>query len=152
MKILIISVGKRHDLDLADAINKYQDRITRQLSLEWLIIGPSALSENQARDAESKIITDKLRSDDEVWLLDERGQNIYSPDLSKKLENSSLTAKRLVIIIGGAYGVNDALCNSADFVWSLSNLVFPHQIVRLLLVEQLYRALEIQKGSGYHHK
>jgi len=151
MKILIISVGKKHDLDLADAINKYQDRISRQISLDWLIIAPSTLSENQARDAESKLISDKLGLDDEVWLLDERGQNINSPDISKKLENTSLSAKRLVIIIGGAYGVNDGLRSRADFVWSLSNLVFPHQIVRLLLVEQLYRALEIKKGSGYHH-
>lgn len=151
MKILIISVGKKHDTELAAAINKYRERISRQISLDWLIINPSALSDNLARDAESKSITDRLKVDDEVWLLDERGKNIYSPELSKKLETTSLFAKRLVIVIGGAYGVNDDLRNRANFTWSLSNLVFPHQIVRLLLVEQLYRALEIQKGSGYHH-
>jgi 23S rRNA (pseudouridine1915-N3)-methyltransferase len=87
-----------------------------------------------------------------VWLLDERGEQLSSPALSKKIEVLKVHAvKNLTLIIGGAYGVDDTLRSRADFIWSLSDLVLPHQLVRLVLAEQLYRAGEIARGSGYHH-
>ena len=85
-------------------------------------------------------------------LLDERGKNISSPELSKILMNGFVNSQNFVIVIGGAFGVADELRQRANFVWSLSKLVFPHQIVRLILVEQIYRAQEISSGGKYHHE
>jgi 23S rRNA (pseudouridine1915-N3)-methyltransferase len=152
MKICIISVGKKHDVAIATAIEEYEKRLGRIVSLEWRFIPPSTLDTEVARKVESAKIAEILKSSDMVWLLDERGEQITSPALSSKIQVLKVHAvSRLVIIIGGAYGVDDSLRTRADWLWSLSELVFPHQLVRLLLVEQLYRATEIEKGSGYHH-
>ncbi|WP_457915238.1 23S rRNA (pseudouridine(1915)-N(3))-methyltransferase RlmH [Candidatus Minimicrobia naudis] len=91
-----------------------------------------------------------LRSDDFVILLDERGKNLSSPELSDLIIDG-ISIRRIVFIIGGAYGVTYDLRQKSNVVWSLSNLVFPHQLVRLILAEQLYRAQEIHRGSHYHH-
>ena len=85
-------------------------------------------------------------------MLDERGKNIDSPTLSRILEDELSYGKQIVVIIGGAYGVDDRIHQRADMVWSLSKLVFPHQLVRLVLVEQVYRAQEIARGGAYHHE
>ena len=82
-------------------------------------------------------------------MLDERGKNLSSPELSDLITEH--TDKHIVFIIGGAYGVTSDLRQKSNIVWSLSNLVFPHQLVRLILAEQLYRAQEIHRGSHYHH-
>jgi len=151
MTIRILSVGKKHDPALAAAINEYSERVSRAIKLEWEFVPPSGLPEVQARHDESERLLQRLR-DDIVWLLDERGTQVDSIALSAKLtdvQNSGI--KQLTIVIGGAYGVSKRLIESADFVWSLSKLVFPHRLVRLLLAEQLYRATEIARGSGYHH-
>lgn len=153
MKILIISVGKKHEKWLEQAIEHYQDRVSRSISISWLLISPSQLSADQARNHESVEIIKRLSNDDFVWLLDERGEIVDNFMLDQKLNNVKNTSlKRLVIIIGGAYGVNDELRSRADWLWSLSRLVFPHQLVRLILLEQIYRTLEIERGSGYHHQ
>ena len=85
-----------------------------------------------------------------VILLDEIGKNLSSPELSTLLD-TQFTRGSVTVIIGGAYGVTPELQRRADTVWSLSRLVFPHQLVRVLLIEQLYRAQEIQNGGKYHH-
>lgn len=86
-----------------------------------------------------------------VILLDERGKNISSPELSSKLSDCFLEGKNVTIIIGAAFGVPEIVREKADFVWSVSNLVFPHELMRILLAEQIYRAQEIARGSRYHH-
>lgn len=152
MKITIISVGKKHDSLFSSAIEEYMLRLSRVVDVRWHFISPSGKEELIARKEESALIGTSLKKDSTVWLLDETGTQLSSIDVASKIEilkNSSV--QELQIIIGGAYGVDDQLKQRADFIWSLSKLVFPHQIVRLLLVEQLYRASEIQKGSGYHH-
>lgn len=151
MTIRILSVGKKHDVALVAAIEEYSNRVSRVIKLEWEFVPPSGLPEQQARLDEGERLLQRLR-DDVVWLLDERGTQIDSITLSSKisqLQNDS--TKQLTIVIGGAYGVSKRLHDRADFVWSLSKLVFPHQLVRLILAEQLYRATEIARGSGYHH-
>ena len=87
-----------------------------------------------------------------VILLDERGENISSPELSERLSSAFTSGKQVTIIIGGAYGVSEEVRKRADFVWSVSNLVFPHELMRILLSEQIYRAQEIYRGSKYHHQ
>ena len=151
MTIRVLSVGKKHDADLVHAINDYSERVSRSIRLTWEIIAPSGLPEPQARQDETERVLERLR-DDTVWLLDERGRQIDSPALSKKIQTLQVhSTKQLTIVIGGAYGVDERLHQRADFIWSLSALVFPHRIVRLVLAEQLYRATEIARGSGYHH-
>jgi len=88
---------------------------------------------------------------DYVILLDERGKALDSPTLSKVLEEPLNRSQLVVLIIGGAYGVDESIHERANIVWSLSPLVFPHQLVRLMLTEQLYRAQEISVGRPYHH-
>ncbi len=85
-------------------------------------------------------------------ILDERGKLLDSPGLARLLQGPLNRSQPVMIIIGGAYGVNTALLSRADIIWSLSPLVFPHQLVRLLLAEQLYRAQEITAGHPYHHE
>lgn len=150
MKITIISVG-RTSSDYQVKITEYQKRLSNQ-AIEWLFISPASNDVLKAKELESNQIIAKLKPSDVVWLLDETGEQISSPSLNNKinvLKNSSV--QRLVIIIGGAYGVNNQLKQRATWVWSLSKLVFPHELVRLILVEQLYRASQIDRGTGYHH-
>ena len=152
MNVTIISVGKRHDPSFAQAIQAYQTRLAATLRIEWRLLPPSGKDGALARQAESSAILAAVKHSDTVWLLDEVGENITSTALSAKLTTLQFQGiSKLVIVIGGAYGVADSVRSRANWVWSLSNLVFPHQIVRLILIEQLYRAVEINKGSGYHH-
>lgn len=152
MRLRIISVGKKHDAAIAEAINDYTKRLSRTVQTEWELIAPSGLPELRARTDESERIVQRLRPLETVWLLDERGTQVSSPALSQRLDTLLTSGVgQCTIIIGGAYGVDDALRDRADFIWSLSKLVFPHQLVRLVVVEQLYRATEIARGSGYHH-
>ena len=151
MQITVISVGKKSETSIADAIDKYASRVKRVANFNWEYIAPSGLDGQLARKEESVKILARCKPEATIWLLDERGIQISSPELSQKFEfaqNSS--TQHIIIIIGGAFGVDESVRSRADFVWSLSKLVFPHQIVRLLLVEQLYRAYEINRGSGYH--
>jgi 23S rRNA (pseudouridine1915-N3)-methyltransferase len=153
MKLVIISVGKKHDASLVDAIHDYTARISRSVNVSWEFIVPSGRSGDMARQEESIKILERCKPGALVWLLDETGDQITSPTLAQKLETAqNNSVDNIVIIIGGAFGVDETVHSRADFVWSLSKLVFPHQIVRLLLAEQLYRAYEINRGSGYHHE
>lgn len=151
MKIVIITVGKKNS-PLKEAIDDYLSRINKTDSLKMIYLPSVQKEPNASKQKESLDILAKLKANDTLWLLDETGQQISSTALASKLNVLKVnSASRLVIVIGGAYGVDDKLKNRANWVWSLSKMVFPHQIVRLLLVEQIYRALEINKGSPYHH-
>lgn len=152
MKITIISVGKKNDSSLDTAIAEYSERLNRVIPTTWELIAPSGFDEQKARSHESATILTKIKPSDVVWLLDERGKQLTSPALAAQINVLQYQGvQRLVFVIGGAYGVDEALRERANFVLSLSELVFPHQLVRLLLAEQLYRATEINRGSGYHH-
>lgn len=144
----IITVGKKHEY--ASAIANYEKRLRGSYTLDWQLIPHSMREGTEARRDESDKILAKLAADDYVILLDERGQNLSSPALAELIERS--IAHNITFVIGGAYGVSDDLYERANFTWSLSLLVFPHQLVRLLLTEQLYRAYAITNGLPYHHK
>ena len=150
--IRVVAVGKRHESWVAEGIERYETRLKKPFDVEWLIIAHTAFEADRARQEESERILSRLRDDDFVVLLDERGKNIDSPTLSRILEDELSYGKQIVVIIGGAYGVDDRIHQRADMVWSLSKLVFPHQLVRLVLVEQVYRAQEIARGGAYHHE
>lgn len=152
MAIQIIVIGKKHESWIAEGIERYQKRLKRPFDIEWVILPHSSLTDNRARQEESGRILSRLNANDYVILLDERGKNINSPELSQLLIAPIESSKSIVIIIGGAYGVDDTIQNRSNFIWSLSRLVFPHQLVRLILTEQLYRAQEIISGGPYHHE
>ena len=149
--ITIIAVGKKHETWIEDGLERYEKRLKRPFDVKWILLPHSSRSDLLARQEESQRILSHLQERDYVVLLDETGENVTSPTLSSLLESQFSNSRQLVFIIGGAYGVDERLLARADFVWSLSKLVFPHQLVRLLVIEQIYRAQSIAGGSSYHH-
>ena len=152
MSIKIISVGKKHEDWIRHGIERYQKRLRKPFDIEWQVLPHSSQNGLEARQIESKHILKRLNNDDYVILLDEKGINLNSPALSDLLFDQISKSKNVVIVIGGAFGVDEVLHEKADFVWSLSNLVFPHQLVRLILIEQIYRSQEIANNGKYHHQ
>lgn len=150
--IRVIAIGKRHETWVETGIERYQKRLKKPYDVEWVFLPHSSFEADRARQEESERILSRLKDDEHVILLDERGKNIDSPTLAGLIEDELSRGKQIVMIIGGAYGVDNRIHARADFVWSLSRLVFPHQMVRLILTEQLYRAQEIARGGGYHHE
>ena len=147
MKILFLSVGKKHDPSIAAAIEDFTARVGRYVPVEWRLI-PSG----QALAEEDERVASALGERDFVALLDERGRELDSPGLAGFIEKRlNESTQRLVFVIGGAYGAGDMVKNRADAVLSLSKLTLPHQLARLLLAEQVYRAFTILKGEKYHH-
>ncbi len=152
MPIRIVIIGKKHESWVSEGSERYQKRLKKPFDVEWVILPHSSFDGVRARQDESERIISRLNGSDYVVLLYERGKNVPSPDLSKRLVSILDTSCPIVIIIGGAYGVDEMVMRRANFIWSLSNLVFPHQLVRLLLIEQLYRSQEIAGGRSYHHE
>lgn len=151
MPIRIITVGKKHEDWVADGITRYQKRLKVPFTIEWDLLPHSSLQGDSARQEESQRIISRLKTDDYVILLDERGRQCDSPMIASLFKSQLDHSVSIAIIIGGAYGVTDEVRQRSQFVWSLSPLVFPHQLVRLILIEQLYRCQEITRGGPYHH-
>lgn len=149
MKITILTVGRKHEPWIEQGISRFLERLRPPFEATMEIIPHSGKSNHRAAQEESERLIKRLQSDDFVVLLDERGKNLSSPELSEIITEHA--SRHVVFIIGGAYGVTSEMRARSDIAWSLSRLVFPHQLVRLILAEQLYRAQEIAKNSHYHH-
>lgn len=149
--IRVLAIGKKHESWVDEGIQRYEKRSSKPWDAEWVLLAHSSHEAERARQDESERILARLKSDDFVILLDERGKLLSSPQLASSIETQLASSRQIVMIIGGAYGVNEALTDRADLVWSLSPLVFPHQLVRLILTEQLYRAQSIASNHPYHH-
>ena len=157
MKILLIAIGKTDDDYLVSGIKKYVGRIGHYVSFEMKEIpdprNRKTLSEEQQKKAESFLILSQLQPADQVILLDENGKQSTSVEFSENLEKQMASGvKRLVFVIGGPYGFAQEVYDRANGQLSLSPMTFSHQMVRLIFVEQLYRALTILKGEPYHHQ
>ncbi|WP_299167586.1 23S rRNA (pseudouridine(1915)-N(3))-methyltransferase RlmH [uncultured Arthrobacter sp.] len=155
MALRALAVGRKHEPWVAEGIARYEKRLKKPFDLSWQLIPHSAREGGPARDEESARLLEKLggkNATDYVILLDERGKAVDSPTLAARLQQPLDTSRNITLIIGGAYGVNPEVHQRADFVWSLSPLVFPHQLVRLILAEQLYRSQEIAGRRPYHHE
>jgi len=150
VSVRVLAVGKKHEKWVADGISRYEQRLRKPFDVSWQLMPHSSREGDAARTEESDRILAKA-GDDFVVLLDERGRNVDSPELSRVLQGGFAASRFVTLVIGGAYGVDDRVRGRADFVWSLSKLVFPHQLVRLIVAEQLYRAQEITAGRPYHH-
>ncbi len=156
MKITLCSIGKPHDPNLQKAIDDFTQRISNYFPVEWLIVPPpknaAVMNIEAVKKAEGSAVMNHISKEDFLVLLDERGKNISSPELANLLQQkANESTKRLVFLIGGAFGVDDLLTKRAQFTWSFSKLVFPHMIARLVLAEQIYRACTILRNEKYHH-
>lgn len=151
MSIRVLAVGKKHESWVSEGIERYAKRLKKPWDLSFQLLPHSSRAEDAARTEESERLLAKLKPEDFVVLLDERGKNLDSPGLSAALRRAMDSGRSVTVIIGGAYGVDASVHSRADLVWSLSKLVFPHQLVRLILAEQVYRAQEIANGGSYHH-
>lgn len=148
MKIVIISVGKEKDEVTNSLLKHFELRILRYAPLEWVYIDHLGNKEKEGIK-----ILESIKKDDYVVLLDEKGRDIKSEMLAELLENRMVdSVRKMIFIIGGSYGVSEAVTIRANYVWKLSSLVFPHMLVRVILVEQLYRAFTILRGEKYHHE
>lgn len=150
MKITILTIGKKHEAWIEPGIFRFLERLRAPFAAEMIILPHSNFEGDRARQNESEKLLSHIKHNDFLILLDERGKNLTSIEFSQLIINNS--AQHIVIVIGGAYGVDETVRQRANFIWSLSKLVFPHQLARLILAEQLYRAQEIAKGSHYHHE
>ncbi len=157
MRILLLAIGKTDEDYLANGIRKYVGRIGHYTSFEMKEIpdlrNRKSLSEEQQKTAESSLILNQLQPSDHVILLDENGKQSSSINFAESLEKQMASgAKRLVFVIGGPYGFAKEVYDRANAKLSLSPMTFSHQMVRLIFVEQLYRAFTILKGEPYHHQ
>lgn len=156
MKICLWSVGKNHEPYVKEGVQSFTKRISHYYPVEWYIIpspkNSGMLSDMDLKKKEGETVLGFLQKDDYLVLLDEHGKGIKTEDLAQLIiTRANESTKNLVFLIGGAFGVSDALKKRANFLWSLSPLVFPHQLVRLLLAEQVYRASTIIRNEKYHH-
>jgi 23S rRNA (pseudouridine1915-N3)-methyltransferase len=157
MKIQFWAIGKNHESYVKEGIEDFTKRISNYFPVEWTIIpvpkNAGMMSEMDLKKKEGELILEWLEKDDYLVALDEHGKQLTSEGLAgfiQKISNRSI--KRMVFVIGGAFGLDELILKRADFTWSLSELTFPHQLVRLLLAEQVYRACTILKNEKYHHK
>lgn len=155
MKVEVLAIGKNHDPKLATAIDDYSQRLNHYVGFSWKILDAktsSSASPEYLKKIESELLVSNIDQTDKVILLDETGQQLSSLELADRLQSfMNQSVKKIVFVIGGAYGVSDEIIQRSDLVLSLSKLVFPHQLVRLILAEQLYRAHTILAGEKYHH-
>ena len=157
MKISLWSIGKVNDAYVKEGISEFTKRISKYFPVEWTIIpvpkNAGMMSEMDLKKKEGEIILQWLRQDDYLVALDEHGRQFSSEGLSEFIqERASASTKNIVFIIGGAFGLDETVLKKAKLKWSLSQLTFPHQLVRLILAEQIYRACTILKNEKYHHK
>jgi 23S rRNA (pseudouridine1915-N3)-methyltransferase len=146
MRIRLLCVGRTRTKHLEEALAEYIKRLSPMVRLETDVIPASGV------ETESAMIMRRLKADDHVVLLDERGTLLSTPQLASMLQDlQNASVRTAVFVLGGAYGVDQSVIARADYTWSLSPLVFPHEMVRLLVTEQLYRAYDLNRGGKYHH-
>lgn len=157
MRICLWAIGKSHEAYVKAGTDAFTKRLSHYFKTEWTLLPApkhtGMLSELDIRKKEADLLLEWLNPDDYLVLLDEKGKELSSPELAKFLQQrANERNKNVVFLIGGAFGVDTRIMKRANFTWSLSKLVFPHQLVRLILAEQLYRAATILRNEKYHHQ
>ena len=157
MKLQFWSVGKPHEPYIKPGVDAFTKRITNYYPAAWNIIATpknaGVLSEVDLKKKEAEIILQALSKDDYLVALDERGKSMTSENLAAFIQTrANESSRQLIFLIGGAYGLHESVLQRAGFKWSLSLLTFPHQLVRLILTEQVYRACTIIRNEKYHHQ
>ncbi len=157
MKTILLVVGKTVEPHYIAAIKDYVERTKHFISFDMEVIpelkNTKNLSEEQQKEKEGELILKSLQSGDVVVLLDEFGKEFRSVEFARWMEKKLANVnKRLVFIVGGPYGFAQKVYDAAHEKISLSKMTFSHQMVRLIFVEQLYRAMSILHGGPYHHE
>ena len=142
--IKIIAGGRKHLDWVNQAIFEYEKRLRKPFNIVWELVEEEKLG--------SMLERWPFTSQQFVVVLDERGKLLASPEISEILSKQFVNSREVVLVIGGAFGVSEEVRARADLVWSFSKLVFPHQLMRVMLVEQIYRAGEIATDGKYHHQ
>ena len=158
LTVLITGAGKVKEPYLRDGVQEYKKRLSGYVKISLEEVPDESIPQNMSEqvkhrilDTEGENILKKVKDDDIVVLLDLKGELWDSKRLAVILKNAELSnSGRLVFVIGGTLGVSDILIEKADYRWCLSPLTFPHQMVRLIVLEQLFRACKINRGEVYH--
>ena len=157
MKVALVLVGKTVNKHFVELIDEYAGRVKHYIGCDIITIpelkNTKSLSADQQKQQEGELILKQLQGGDHVVLLDEHGKEFRSVEFSTYMEQKMQTVnKRLVFVIGGPYGFSPDVYAKANEKISLSKMTFSHQMVRLIFVEQLYRAMTIMRGEPYHHE
>ena len=157
MKIVLLTIGKTSEMYLIEGIAQYQKRLKNYTQFEMLEIlnikNAKSFSNAELMKKEGKLILKQLQSSDHLVLLDDKGKDFTSPKFSEKLQSWMLSGKkRLVFVVGGAYGFSEEVYARGNEKLSLSKMTFSHQMVRLFFVEQIYRGYTILNNEPYHHQ
>ncbi len=157
MKIMLIQVGKTNEKYLEEGIGNYVNRLKHYSDFSIVTLpelkNAKSLSIEQQKEKDTETILKSLEPNDEIILLDEKGKEFTSTEFASYMEKKmASTRKRIVFVIGGPFGFSQKIYGMAHGKISISRMTFSHQMIRLLFVEQLYRAFTIIKGEHYHHE
>ncbi len=157
MKIHFWSIGKSNESYVDEGVQVFTKRIQNYYPVQWNIINPpknaASMNENDLKKMEGELLLGMIKKEDYLVLLDEKGKQFSSEGLADFIQQrANESVKNIIFLIGGAFGVSNEVMKRANYKWSLSSLVFPHQLVRMILAEQIYRACSINRNEKYHHK
>lgn len=156
MKISLLVIGKTTDGRLVSLIDDYRQRLSHYVPFELVVIpdikNAKALSMEQLKTQEGNEILRCLTPSADVWLLDEHGREFRSIEFADFLQKKMGSGRDLTFVIGGAYGFSPAVYERANGKLSLSQMTFSHQMIRLMAIEQIYRAMTILRNEPYHHE
>lgn len=156
MKIQLLVIGKENSDLFDEAVKSYSKKINFYLPFEIVAIpylkNAKSLSVDEQKKREGELLLKKIEHDDILILLDERGKELASREMAAFIQQQANEGvKKVIFLIGGAYGVSEKISSRANFTFSLSRMTFPHIMTRVIFAEQLYRAFTIIRGEPYHH-
>jgi len=156
MKTTLLVVGKTTDERLTSLISEYQQRLSHYMPFEFVVVpdikNAKSLSQEQLKTAEGEALLARISPATEVILLDEHGREFRSTEFADFLQKKMGSGRDLTFVIGGAYGFSPTVYQRANGKLSLSQMTFSHQMIRIMAIEQIYRAMTILRGEPYHHE
>ena len=156
MRLTLLVVGKTTDPRLVSLIEDYRQRLVHYVPFELVVLpdlkNAKALSEQQVKAAEGDAILRALTPSMDVVLLDEHGKEMRSVEYADWLQKKMSSGRDLTLVIGGPYGFSPAVYERANAKLALSQMTFSHQMIRVMAIEQIYRAMTILRGESYHHE
>jgi len=152
-KVSLICIGNLREPWAKEAVKLYNDRLKHALDFTVTELIPSRQpnATGQMVEESERLLISAEKAQGQLWVLDERGKQMTSPEFADEMQKLRDSGEPVVFVLGGSYGLTDKVRASAHKVISLSSMVLPHELCRVVFLEQLYRATEINKGSGYHH-
>lgn len=157
IKVTLIALGKLKEKYLSQAVEEYTKRLSRYCDLKIIEIEPIRLPEKPSQnevfaalDREAELIFKNIPQNSTVFTLCVEGKEMSSPEFAQKIENQTNMGKNITFIIGSSYGLSQRVKKQSDVRLSVSQMTFPHQLFRVMLLEQIYRAFKINEGSTYH--